>query len=87
MDWTQIVVALLALVGTSIGTVAGIRKSTSLVEYRLTKLEEKINKHNEVITRTYKLEQDYAVMEEKIKVANNRINDLEETAEEYKRKG
>lgn len=30
-----------------------------------------------VIARTYKLEQDYALIDEKIKVANHRIDDLE----------
>ena len=36
-----------------------------------------VDKHNSVIARTYKLEQDYALIDEKIKVANHRIDDLE----------
>lgn len=49
----------------------------SLIEYRLKKLEEKVDKHNNVVERTYKLEELTALQEEKIKVANHRIDDLE----------
>ncbi|MFA9462931.1 MAG: hypothetical protein ACERKN_01435 [Velocimicrobium sp.] len=50
----------------------------SLIEYRLKKLEEKVDKHNGVIDRTYELEKLMELQEEKIKVANNRIKDIEE---------
>ena len=53
------------------------RKTEALIEYRLLKLEEKVDKHNQVIERTYKLEETTAIIEEKIKVANHRIDDLE----------
>ena len=49
----------------------------NLLDYRLTKLEEKVDKHNNVVERTYKLEELTALQEEKIKVANHRIEDLE----------
>ena len=49
----------------------------NLIEYRLKKLEEKVDKHNNVIDRTYKLEELTALQEEKIKVVNHRIDDLE----------
>lgn len=51
--------------------------SQKLIEYKIDKLSERVDKHNSVIARTYKLEQDYALMDEKIKVANHRIDDLE----------
>lgn len=51
--------------------------SQKLLEYKIDKLSERVDKHNSVIARTYKLEQDYALMDEKIKVANHRIDDLE----------
>lgn len=54
----------------------------NLLEYRLKKLEEKVDKHNGVIERTYKLEQDNAVIAEQIKVANHRIEDLEKEKSE-----
>ena len=40
-------------------------------------LEKKVDKHNSVVERTFKLEEQAAVFEEKIKVANHRIEDLE----------
>ena len=49
----------------------------NLLEYRLKKLEEKVDKHNNVVERTYRLEQNQAVVTEQIKVANHRIEDLE----------
>ena len=40
-------------------------------------LEKKVDKHNTVIERTFKLEEAQAVMQEQIKVVNHRISDLE----------
>lgn len=48
-----------------------------LISYRLDQLEQKVDKHNNLIERTYALERRADVMEEKQKVANNRISDLE----------
>lgn len=56
-------------------------KTTALIAYRLEQLEAKVNKHNEVIERTYKLEEHEAVVDEKIRVANHRIDDLERREE------
>ena len=53
------------------------RKTEALIDYRLLKLEEKVYKHNSVIDRTYKLEERTEIQEERIKVANHRIEDLE----------
>lgn len=53
------------------------RKTEALIEYRLTKLEEKVDKHNKVVERTFKLEERTEIQEERIKVANHRIDDLE----------
>lgn len=49
----------------------------NLIEYRLNKLEEKVDKHNSVVERTYKLEELTSIQSEKIRVANQRIEDLE----------
>jgi uncharacterized coiled-coil protein SlyX len=62
------------------GTYFANRKSSALIAYRLEELEKKVAEHNSVIERTYKLEQDFAVIDEKVKVANNRIKDLEEAS-------
>ena len=77
MDWTAIVVAVLACIGTASGSLYGIKKSTSLIEYRLKMLEDKVDKHNGVIDRTYKLEECAKLQDEKNKVINHRIDDLE----------
>ena len=77
----EIIIALIsggsALIASIIVAVLNNRKSTALIEYRLKKLEEKVDKHNNVVERTYRLEEHAAVVDEKIKVANNRIDDLE----------
>ena len=53
------------------------RKSAAVAEYRLEQLEKKVSLHNSVIERTYKLEEGQALLDEKLKVANHRIDDLE----------
>lgn len=70
------------MVGSLIGTFAGIVTSSKLTEYRLKELEKKQDKHNQVIERTYKLEERMELVEERQKVANHRIEDLEEVKHE-----
>lgn len=53
------------------------RSMENLLEYRLTELEKKVDKHNNLVERTYKLEERQSVMDRDIKVANHRIGDLE----------
>ena len=72
-----IIVAIIALVGTLCGSYFSNRKSSALIAYRLEELEKKVNKHNSVIERTYLLEKRVEVDEEKLKAANDRIDDLE----------
>lgn len=73
-----IIVAILSLVGTLCGAYFANRKSSALISYRLEQLEKKVDLHNSVIERTYNLEQHQAVLDEKIAVANHRIEDLED---------
>lgn len=77
MDWSAIVVGVLALIGTLSGAFLAHRKSTALLAYRLEQLEEKVDIHNKVIERTYRLEEKEAIFEERMRVANHRIDDLE----------
>ena len=51
-----IIVGLLSLAGTLLGTIGGIMATQKLVMYRLQKLEEKVDRHNKLIERTYALE-------------------------------
>ena len=74
---TEIIVALIASGGGFLGSLVGVIASSKLTTYRIQQLENKVEKHNTVIERTYKLEENQAVMEEQIKVANHRIADLE----------
>lgn len=53
---SETLVGLLSLAGTLIGSLSGILVSNKLVNYRLARLEEKVNKHNSIVERTYKLE-------------------------------
>jgi hypothetical protein len=66
-----IIVAVLSLCGTLGGAYLANRKSTALITYRLEQLEEKVNKHNSVIERTYALESRISVDEEKIAQLEN----------------
>ena len=72
-----VITAGLAFLGTAVGAYYSNQKTTALVVYRLEQLEEKVNKHNNVIERTYKLEEAEKVFEEKMKAVNHRIEDLE----------
>ena len=55
MDNT-VVVALLGFAGTLLGSLLGVITAQKLTQYRLSQLEEKVNKHNSLIERTFKLE-------------------------------
>lgn len=74
---SAVIVALLSLVGTLIGSFAGIMAANKLTNYRIEQLEKKVEKHNQVIDRVYKLEQSDAVENAEIEVINHRIADLE----------
>lgn len=66
----EIMVAIIGLGGSAIGTFAGILTAAKLTNYRIQQLEKKVDEHNTVIKRTY-------ILEEQMKVANHRISDLE----------
>lgn len=70
---TELWVALCSLIGSALGTFSGI----NLINWRLKQLEKKVEKHNNLVERQYKIEEIQAVLAEQIKVANHRIDDLE----------
>ena len=65
-----VLVALISLIGTLGGTFGGILTSAKLTNYRIEQLEKKVEKHNNFAERI-------PVLEEKIKVEEHRIEDLE----------
>lgn len=67
---TDIIVALIALLGTLGGSLGGILVSSKMTNYRLAQLENKVAEHNNFARRM-------PVIEEQIKVINHRIEDLE----------
>lgn len=48
-----------------------------LINYQIEELKKSVEKHNTMVERTYELEKRQGVVEEKISVANHRIDDLE----------
>ena len=52
-------------------------ETTAMIDYKLSELTKRVDKHNNVIERTYQLEKQTELQEEKISVANHRISDLE----------
>lgn len=59
---------------------ARIHGEIDVVKNEVATLRQEVQKHNQLVERTFKLEQAVAVHDEKIKVANNRIADLENRA-------
>ena len=79
----NIIVAVLALIGTLAGAYLANRKSSALIAYRLEELEKRVQAHNNLVERTYRLEERTELQEEKIREANHRIGKLEKEAKAY----
>lgn len=62
-----IIVAVLGMIGALGGSWIANRKSMALIMYRLEQLEEKVNKHNNLIDRMYKAETNIEVIQEEVK--------------------
>lgn len=71
-----IIGGVLTAIPTVLTTLSSNKKTTALLEYRLSQLEEKVNKHNNVIERTYKLERNESVIEERLKVVEREIKEI-----------
>ncbi len=67
---SEVLVAVLSLAGTLLGSLGGILASSKLTNYRLSQLEQKVDRHNGFGERI-------PVLEEKMKVVNHRLDDLE----------
>lgn len=64
---SEIIIAVCSLLGTAAGSFGGMR----LMSYRIEQLERRVDKHNSIIERTF-------VLEEKMKEAERRLNDIED---------
>ena len=91
----ELIVALitggLSLLGTVITVIVGFKQTskqvdakTDLTIYRIEQLEAKQDKHNTLIERTYKLEEKADLMQERMKVANHRLDDIEHYMSSHK---
>ena len=68
--WVQLIIGVLTAGGTILGVVSQNNKHDAVTDVKLDKLTEEVRKHNDFASRI-------PVIEEQIKVANHRIDDLE----------
>ncbi len=71
----QIIVSLVAFLGTALGTLGGIVASSKLTNYRIEQLEKKVDKHNGFAEKM-------PVVEQRITSLEKRVKHLEEYHEE-----
>lgn len=76
-------IALLSLAGTLMGSFAGIVTSGKLTNFRLSQLEEKVEKLSSFVDRTYALEKEDRISQEKMKHLDRRLETLETTVHQY----
>ena len=75
---SEVLVAVLSLLGTAFGSVTGIMAANKLTNYRIAELEKKVDKHNTIIER-------FALLEQDNKTQWNRIDDLQRSMDEIKK--
>lgn len=71
---SEMYIAVLAFLGTAVGSVGGILTANKLTNYRIAQLEEKVDKHNCLVERM-------VVVEQSTKSAHHRIDDLKKEVE------
>ena len=75
---SEVLVAVLSLLGTAFGSVTGIMAANKLTNYRIAELEKKVDKQNTIIER-------FALLEQDNKTQWNRIDDLRSSMDEIKK--
>lgn len=75
--WDSIIVAVITGGLSLLGVYIANRKSAALMEYRIEQLEKKVDVHNSVIDRTYRLEERTELQEAELKRQNERLKILE----------
>ena len=71
-----ITVALIGLLGSGMGSLLGVIASSKLTTYRLEQLEKKVEAHNNLIDRTYKLEAHEELIDQEIETLQETVSDL-----------
>lgn len=75
---SEVLIAVLSLLGTAFGSVTGIMAANKLTNYRIAELEKKVDRHNTIIER-------FALLEQDNKTQWNRIDDLRSSMDEIKK--
>ena len=68
---SEVIVALVSFAGTAIGSITGVLTANKLSNYRISQLEEKVAKHNNLVERM-------AMAEQSVKSAHKRITEIKE---------
>ena len=63
----ELIIGLLSLCGTVIGTFGGILASNKLTNYKIDELSKRVDKHNNLVERMFEVEEQIALLNEKIK--------------------
>ena len=74
---SSVIVGLFSFLATLLGTFGGIIASSKLTTYRIEQLEKRVSEHNNLKVRAAELERDLAVLQNREKVSEHRIEDLE----------
>lgn len=72
MGFENIIIAIITGAVTLIGVLTSNSKNRAVMEMKIDQLAEKVDKHNQVIERTYKLEQDVAVIQTEIEALRDK---------------
>lgn len=70
VDWTSVIVAVVTATGAGAGSLYGIRKTSCLTDFKIDRLTEEVRRHNDFASRI-------PVIEERLKMVNRRLEDLE----------
>jgi len=73
---SEIIVGLLAMLGTIIGSGLSIFANQKLTNYKIDELKKTVEKHNTLVERTYQLEQKAAITDEKINVIEEKLREV-----------
>lgn len=65
---TTLISGLCVAIPSLIATISSNRKSQALIEYKIQELDKKVEKHNHIIERTYALEDEVHILEEKVEL-------------------